>query len=113
NNEFDFFKFEEAAYRILNETKKQYGWIYETLHDSTTKGEIIFNVGSDIISCINCGEDFSYWDSAVNLQKKEVKKDYKCPRCNVVQNNNNSVPSLKTIFDRTYNETRQIPKSEI
>jgi DNA modification methylase len=113
NNEFDYFVFEEAASKILDETKKQYGWIYETSHEGKLKGEIIFNVASDIISCIHCGKDFSYWDSAVDLKNNEVKKDYKCPHCNVVQNNNNSVPSLKTIFDRTNNETRQIPKSEI
>jgi DNA modification methylase len=112
NNEFDYFEFENAAYKILEEVKAQFGWIYETQHEGKSKGEIIFNVLSDIINCIHCGKDFSYWNSAVDLKKNEVKKDYQCPHCKVSQNNNNSVPSLKTIFDRTHNETRQIPKNE-
>jgi DNA modification methylase len=112
NNDFDYFDFEIAANKILENTKKKYGWIYETLHENKSKGEIIYNVCSDIICCINCGKDFSYWNSAVDLAGKEVKKDYKCSHCNVLQNNNNSMPSLKTVYDKIYNETRRIPKSE-
>ncbi len=113
NNEFDYFDFEKEAYDILNNTKKEFGWIYETQHEGKVAGEIIYNVWSDIISCLNCGKDFSYWDTAVNLSKKEVKKDYQCPHCKVLQNNNNSNPSLKTINDNTNNEIRQIPKIEL
>jgi len=113
NCEFDYSDFKDAAYAILNNAKKEYGWIYETQHSEKTCGEIIYNVWSDIINCINCGKDFSYWDAAVNITINEVKKDYKCSHCHFLQSNNNSKPSLITYHDMTFNETRQIPKSEL
>ncbi|HEY5593271.1 MAG TPA: DNA methyltransferase [Paludibacter sp.] len=113
NNEFEYSEFGKAAYKILGNAKREFGWIYETKHEGNVKGEIIYNVWSDVINCLNCGKDFSYWKTAVDLAKNEVKKDYQCPHCKVFQNNNSSSPSLKTFYDETYNETRQIPKAEL
>jgi len=113
NNDFDYYEFEKAANEILKLAKNEFGWIFQTQHDKKVLGEIIYNVWSDIINCNSCGKDFSYWDVAVDMKKNEVKKDYKCPNCNVIHNNNNAKPSLQTVYDPIAKETRQIPKSEL
>lgn len=112
NTKFDSYEFGILAGKILGLAKNEFGWIFQTQHNKAL-GEIIYNVWSDLINCNSCGKDFSYWKAAVNLNKNEVKKDYKCPYCNVIHDNNNAKPSLITCYDPFARETRQVTKSEL
>lgn len=112
NNHFDYEAFRIEAHRILEETRKEFGWIYQTQHNKSV-GEIIYSVWSDILTCNNCSKPFSYWEAAVDYKNAAVKKDYKCPHCNEIHNNNNAKPFIKTVYDSLNNETRQEGSSEV
>ncbi len=52
NLPFDVKAFEREAKRILDELKREVGWMYETLHtDGKTKGQINYTIWSDMFAC--------------------------------------------------------------
>ena len=51
---------------ILDDVKRECGWMFETLHaDSHQKGIINYVIWSDVLICPQCSGDFVFWNEAV------------------------------------------------
>lgn len=90
NHQFDIDAFEREAYEILEKIKKECSWMYQTAHNpaggqlnfaSSAMGEINYTIWSDALLCPNCGEEFVFWDVAVDTERGKVKDKFKCPHC--------------------------------
>ena len=69
--------FEREAKRILKEVEKECGWMYETIHsDGVTKCKTNFIVWSDVFICSHCGEEFVFWDVAIDEVNKAFKEQW-------------------------------------
>ncbi|WP_291155963.1 DNA methyltransferase [Hyphomicrobium sp.] len=80
---FDNMAFAKAAQRILSETEKELGWMYETLHtDRKTKGRINFTVWSEVFTCPECAGELNFVDEALQVESKKTLDSFPCPHCN-------------------------------
>ncbi|MDC0740859.1 DNA methyltransferase [Polyangium mundeleinium] len=88
NATLDVTTFEQEAQRIVAETEKKYGWVYETDGGRTAaRGSLQYVIWSESIFC-ECGREILFWDPpnpAGTLPEPETV--FKCPACgaNVVK----------------------------
>lgn len=112
NTAFATSDFVNKANWILNECKKECGWMYETVHSGSSKGRIEYTVWSDVYICPNCGEELNLWKESVLPGNKVIAKP-KCPKCSATIDKNKSEHAQDFIYDDRLGETittaRQVP----
>jgi len=78
---FDTARFLKAGRRILADTQRQYGWLYETHDRSTGKpAEISKVIWSDVFRCPRCGDEYVLYEAALDTDRK-VLDTFPCPHC--------------------------------
>lgn len=107
--------FEQSAKRILAEVEEECGWMYETLHtDGKTKGKINYTVWSDVFVCPECAGEVTFWDAAVDHEKKEVLPEFPCPHCAAKLRKRSMDRAWVTKFDNAINSSvRQIKQTPV
>lgn len=104
NNEID---------RVTSIIKDQYGWMYSMTDESGNIGEAEAIVWSDIFICSNCGEDFVFWETAVDSEIGGVKNEFECPNCGALQTKRSAKRKFITTFDlitnTPYYHAEQVP----
>lgn len=90
NSPVNKYQFQTTAQEILDSTRKECSWLYETKHtieehsmfmgDNVT-GTITYVIWSDVYICPNCGEEIVFWNVAVNEETGEVKEIFQCQNC--------------------------------
>ena len=106
NQGFDISGFEREAKRVLDESMKECGWMYETTppnnHQETMFGSgnaVISNtVWSSVLICPNCGKDFVFYTEAVDESGK-IKSKIKCPHCGAETTKNQAAKKEEVIYD--------------
>lgn len=119
NHQFNIQKFEKEANEILAQIKKECSWMYETDHASgessfiPTKGQINYTVWSDVLICPKCGEDFVFWDVAVDAKKGKVNDKFKCPHCQALLTKRECSHAMEQNYDDVTGEilssSKQVP----
>ena len=78
NADVDVSEFEREAERILQETREECGWMYETDPDPSQalllqgdKGEIQYTVWSDVYICPHCGKRRLFFTMRLWMRKPE------------------------------------------
>jgi DNA modification methylase len=104
-------EFEQCAMDLLKELKNELGWIYEYKKDGF-RSEIIYSVLTEFIECDDCGQNFPYWDSAVDTDTFQVKSEYPCMNCGNITNNTKGKKYLETVYDGFIKEVRKKRKYE-
>lgn len=107
NGELNSYKIGEKLSRLRND----FVWMFSTMHKTKSQGDIDLNnlnafkdfyfknrdsfaeinyvVWSEIYQCNSCNNEFSYWDSAYEEDKKTVRKTLVCPICHVEEEKKN------------------------
>jgi predicted RNA-binding Zn-ribbon protein involved in translation (DUF1610 family) len=117
NNRQDFIK---NATNILEDCRKEYGWMFKTKHDSNTPsffgdgmGEINYVIWSDIFLCPSCGKEFVFWDLSVDQKNKKTRDVLTCPHCGMKFKKKDCEHAKKIYFDegigKTITEAKQSP----
>lgn len=101
----------EEATRILEELKEECGWMYKTLHEGKNIGSINCAIWSDLFICNNCGNDFIYWNAALDKNKKCILDEIECPHCKAKYNKKALTISTDSYFDEKLNKTSIQTKS--
>lgn len=122
NHQFNIEEFEQEALGILEGIKKECSWMYETNHSenenqmgfvSSEKGEINYTVWSDALICPNCGEEFVFWNVAVDAEHGKVKDTFKCPKCQASLTKRECSHALEQYYDdmsgKALSCSKQIP----
>jgi DNA modification methylase/predicted RNA-binding Zn-ribbon protein involved in translation (DUF1610 family) len=124
NSLVDITAFVEEGQKILQEVEKECGWMYETAHSSDSsvsflsaemkpKGRINYTVWSDVFVCPHCGNEFVFWDVAVDAKNKKVNNEFTCPSCGVRLTKRDCQNAVMTVFDEnlktTHTMSRQVP----
>jgi DNA modification methylase len=100
------------AEHVLHEVIKECSWLYETKHTNGGTGLINYTVWSDVFSCSNCGNEIVFWDAAMDFEEKKVIDEYKCPKCNTLNQKKTSEKIWNTYYDTQLGKTIRIAKSE-
>lgn len=88
NADIDAADFSDSINHLIDKVEKETEWMYTTKHNSSSamlvesRGIINYTIWSDVFICPHCGEEFAYWDVAVD-EKGNIRKEMYCPRCGV------------------------------
>ncbi|WP_207214029.1 DNA methyltransferase [Solidesulfovibrio carbinolicus] len=92
--------FIQYSRKILEDVRNECGWMFETAHGgSKQKGNINYVIWSDVLLCTECGEEFVYWNEAVQHENNHVNKQYVCPHCSFELTRRELERKVETIFD--------------
>lgn len=114
NTPVNILKLQSEANRIKKEMLDECAWMYTTT-DSHGKpnGRISFVVWSDIFVCPACGQEYVFWNQAVDHQNKCMHDEFYCPHCNAQQSKKTAKPALETYYDEALRQpmkrVKQVP----
>lgn len=97
---------------IIDAIEREFKWMYQTIDRATNKiCDINYTVWSDVYSCGNCLNEFSFWDFAVDKTEYKVKNEFNCPNCGSVQTKKSLSKSwiTKYVHNETITEVKQVP----
>ena len=108
---FDFNQFARIAQAILDETRKDLGWLYETLHqDGKTKGTINYTVWSEVFTCPECAGEINFVAEALDIESKQVRESFRCPSCTSELTKKKLEQHLETVLDPALGTQIKTPK---
>ena len=111
NKFLDLNDFKKVAADVLDEVKLKTNWLFVTNGKSDNKKyKVDYSVWSDVFLCPNCQKEFVYWDVAVDVEKKKVKKIIYCPNCNIELSKKNVDRAFETIFDSSFGKNIRVAK---
>jgi len=107
----DVASFKKNAKSIIDSCRQKYGWMYQTKHSQDSiqgqisigtekTGEVNYVIWSDAFLCPNCGEEFVFWDLAVDIEKKTTRDTMVCPCCGARFKKKDCSRSMTTYFDK-------------
>lgn len=99
------------AKEILSETRKEFGWMFETNHvdkhgnvqkgfdGENVRAEVNYAVWSDVYICPHCHQEVVFWDAAVERGKGNVKDVFSCPHCKAEMTKRNSEKAFINVYE--------------
>ena len=97
--------------KILEDVKKEYGYMYQTRHVNGKYGEIFFMVWSDVVVCENCGNETEFMDLFSRIGEGRIDDVACCPHCGTIIHRNKLVKKKETYFDKLLGKTVERTKS--
>ena len=91
--------FEVTAKKILTETEKECGWLFETTHTDGRKGKVIYSVWSDVFVCSECANEVVFWETAIDQKTQKVLDEFRCPHCSSTLTKRNMDRAWTTYWD--------------
>lgn len=113
--------FQQIADEALRHCREECEWMYgtnhvenrDTLFNSEASGVINYTVWSDVFICPHCGEEFVFWDTAVDYDKGKVLTRFRCPHCRADLKKADCSHSVSEYYDdslrRTVAVSKQVP----
>lgn len=102
---FDYRAFKKEAQRIISQVEKDCAWMYKTHHPATgEEATINYTVYSDVLVCPSCGNEYVFWDEAVDKDAGEIRDSFHCPHCGAEVSKKNSPVAFESYYDNVLNE---------
>jgi DNA modification methylase/predicted RNA-binding Zn-ribbon protein involved in translation (DUF1610 family) len=110
----------EHAKKVLENSEREYDWIYKTTHHEfsndgqlsfetgSKKGIINYTVWSDVFICPTCGEEIVFTD--VQQTSSNLKDAFICPSCSRRLKKNDCERAKVIIYDEFLQTTTEITK---
>lgn len=99
NSPVDVEQFAADFEKIFNAVKAEFGWMYETKHTDGKTYPINYTVWSDVFICPSCGEEFVFWDVAVDKKTGKVNETFRCPKCQAEMSKTQCTHAVETYYD--------------
>lgn len=98
--------------RIRQEMEDECGWMFTTTDSKgEPSGKISFVVWSDVMICPHCGQEYVFWNQAVDHKNKCMRDTFECPHCNSMQTKKECTVATETYFDEGLQSTQTRVKS--
>jgi DNA modification methylase len=104
-------QFLSVAGRIINETERNFGWLFKTKDPES--GSIVdakYYVWSEILSCSNCGGEVIFAENALSDDYKKVSDEFKCPDCSTSLNKKKLEVVYESVVDDFSGQVVKRPK---
>lgn len=113
NNPIDPYHFKTKSSKILTDTIDECGWMYETLHnDGKTVGEINYVVWSDVLISPFSGNEFVFYDVAVDKENGKVFEEFPCPDTGAILKKKQCSKATIKFYDTYLNEEIETIKQQ-
>lgn len=108
---------EKDALAVLEECKRECGWVYATIHTDKNGnivsgidgkpiyGKINYVIWSDVFICPNCSKELVFWDVAMDTEKDQVSEKFVCSSCGVELKKTDCERSRETYYDKILDKT--------
>jgi len=73
--------FSKFTLSMIEEAKRELGWMLETKHSSNISGEINYVIWSNVYTCPICGSEIVFYDEAFDTNTGDVHEKFSCPNC--------------------------------
>lgn len=121
NQGFDLEALQIEGKNLLEKLKRECGWMYKTRHSMDASGQISlgvsnhdgminYTVWSDVMICPHCGNEFVFWDAAVDIEAKKMLDTFYCAKCGAVLSKKACSIAKEIEVDVRTEKTVQIPK---
>ncbi len=110
NKREDLTKIKYHAETIFHRLYKEFGWMYETKHQSDKYGKINYIVWSEVFSCSICNGEIVFWEEAINIEVGIINESFLCPHCKGKTDKKRMVRLFITVFDKCLSTTVRQPK---
>jgi DNA-directed RNA polymerase subunit RPC12/RpoP len=97
--------FKRRALSIIKKVEDAIGWMYETKHYDGRVGKINYVVWSDVYVCPNCGNEFSFYDVAVDDDNQKIRDSFQCPHCGSVHTKKTVTNATESYYDDVLGES--------
>ncbi len=74
-------RFAAAASDLLKKAEASHGWLYNTTGASGEPGTIRHTIWSDVLVCLHCHRETTYWDAAVRRHPLRLERTFVCGGC--------------------------------
>lgn len=101
--------FKIAAEKIYKKLYEELGYLYEIKIDNVTT-TINYTIWSEVQECPNCGNEFVYWDSAIDFSSNTQLDIYSCPKCGAEINKRTSQKAFESYYDEVTKESSRLCK---
>jgi len=107
--------FSNAVEEMLNDVEAETAWMYKTKHNSAaslssdTYGTINYTIWSDVFICSHCGNEFTYWNVAVD-ENGNMRSEMHCPSCGAKVKKSNCGRAKDIYFNPTTGKTAEFAK---
>lgn len=81
SNPPDAESFLKAALDLIGACESKLRTVYAATDELGKQGVIRHAIWSDIIQCVICGDEISFWDGAVTTEPLSIASTVKCPNC--------------------------------
>lgn len=113
NTPVDVIELKRVFRNILEEVQAEYSWIYTTQNINGQDCHVNYTVWSDVFVCPNCGNEFVFWDVAVDKESGSVKNIFNCPHCSAILTKKSCAHSFEMKYDDSLDSmikmTKQVP----
>lgn len=87
-------RFVDAAQTVLEDVRKQSGWMYECVGPDGQGGELRYSIWSEVVKCPQCGHQSTVWDGCVTISPPSIGSEYRCPSCGASSLLRKTIPAL-------------------
>lgn len=113
NSPLSLLVFKKEVEKIFKELKDECSWMYDVFDDNgNVIGKINFVVWSDYFTCPNCGQEYSFWPTAIDRDNKCIRDIYPCPHCGIIHSKKDSSNVMESYLDNRLGLVRQQVKYE-
>lgn len=112
NTPVDVIALKKEVERIKKEMEEECGWMYTTTNSKgEPEGRISFVVWSDIMVCPSCGQEYVFWNQAVDHENKCMRDTFECPHCHAMQSKKTAHSAIESYYDEGLQKVQQRVKS--
>ncbi len=105
--------FAKAAKQLLDLAEEKYGWLYSAEGPDGLAGKIRYTIWSDVLACLHCRAETSYWDATVRKAPLGLSDRFKCHHCGkeaqVDSCSRVSEPYQDPVLGRTFERKKRVP----
>ena len=86
--------------KTIDKIELEFSWLYKTKHLQSNIYGIINNIiWSEVYSCSNCNQTFTFWEAAVDRKSNLILDNFNCPHCDCSFKKNSVSLEYETVFD--------------
>lgn len=105
--------FVKAAEKLINDVNAELGHLYQAKDDLGRLGTIRHVIWSSVLTCQQCGSDFTFYEGMVTWNPLRINSDGRCPHCGAAVSTGGNAFSMEEKYDALLGESissrRRIP----
>ncbi|MBL8619841.1 MAG: hypothetical protein JNK64_01025 [Myxococcales bacterium] len=103
-------RFEERAAQILDELRREIGWMYETRTHDGVAVHMEYMVWSEVFICHACSGEIVFEPAAVDRTTWHIRDEISCPQCGATSRKEQMELVFTTVVDQRSGKPKSVPK---